>query len=64
MNENRPFACTVVMPALNEENNIGAAIDDTLAAFAAYGVDGELLVINDGSTDATAEIVRRKIPGS
>lgn len=48
---------TVVMPALNEENNIQAAIRTTLEAFDRYGLRGELLVVNDGSTDRTGEVV-------
>lgn len=51
---------TIIMPALNEERNIDAAIDDTLAAFRQYGIDGEVLVVNDGSTDSTPEKIKRK----
>lgn len=49
---------TVVMPCLNEEGNIMAAIQLTVEAFDKYGIDGELIVINDGSTDSTAERVK------
>jgi len=52
---------TVIMPALNEEMNIGAAIDDTFAALEFYGIDGEIIVINDGSKDKTAELVNERI---
>lgn len=55
---------TIIMPALNEEKNISFAIDDTLAAFEKHGIDGEVLVINDGSTDSTQELVKRKIQES
>jgi len=48
---------TIVMPALNEENNIRAAIDNTLNAFKDFSIDGELIVIDDGSTDATPVII-------
>jgi glycosyltransferase involved in cell wall biosynthesis len=48
---------TIIMPALNEEANIQSAIRDTLTAFEDYHVAGEVLVINDGSTDRTAEVV-------
>jgi len=51
---------TIIMPALNEEGNINAAVDDTLTAFSEYGIDGEVLVINDGSTDSTPELIKRK----
>ncbi|HMM39177.1 MAG TPA: glycosyltransferase family 2 protein [Desulfovibrio sp.] len=44
---------SVVMPALNEADNIDAAIEEVLQGFDRFGIDGELVVINDGSTDAT-----------
>lgn len=44
---------SVLMPALNEAKNIEAAITNTLAAFDSTGINGELIVINDGSTDDT-----------
>lgn len=52
---------TIIMPALNEEKNILQAIDDTLSAFEEFGIKGEVLVINDGSTDSTFSIVQCKI---
>lgn len=52
---------TIIMPALNEEKNITQAIDDTLAAFKQYNINGEVLVINDGSTDSTPDLVKRRM---
>ena len=49
---------TVVMPALNEEANIVAAIEATLCAFDHYDITGEVIVINDGSRDRTPALVR------
>jgi len=46
---------SVLIPARNEAANIGPALD---AARASMGVPVEILVMDDGSTDATAEIVR------
>ena len=48
---------SVIMPALDEEANIGEAISSTLAAFSSFEIDGELLVVNDGSTDQTQNII-------
>ena len=48
----------VIMPALNEEKNILSAIDSTLRAFDDFKIDGKIIVINDGSTDKTEELVR------
>lgn len=42
---------TVIIPALNEENTIGDVLDETLK------VSDDIIVVNDGSTDRTAEIV-------
>lgn len=49
-------AISVVMPAYNAEKYIDAAISSVLAqSFTNF----ELLVINDGSTDATGQIIRQ-----
>ncbi len=45
------------MPALNEEKNITDAIGNTLKAFQDYDIDGEIIVINDGSTDNTRGLI-------
>lgn len=52
---------SVVMPALNEELNIEKAVLSTLKAIEKYDIDGEVLVVNDGSTDKTREIVENII---
>jgi len=49
------------MPSLNEEKDILSALEDTLSAFKEFGIDGEVLVINDGSTDSTPMLVQGKI---
>ena len=49
---------TVVMPALNEERNILAAMEATIEAFKGLKIDGEIIVVNDGSSDRTEELVR------
>jgi len=46
---------SIVMAAYNEERGIGRALESILAQ---TFVDWELIVIDDGSTDATAAIVR------
>lgn len=50
---------SVIMPALNEEDNVCLAVSSTLNAFKKYGIEGEVIAINDGSTDKTREIVER-----
>jgi hypothetical protein len=46
---------SVLIPARNEEANIGACLKSVLAS---CGVEIEVLVLDDASTDRTAEIVR------
>lgn len=45
---------SVVIPARNEEATIGEVVARSYAAFAELGCYGEVLVVNDGSTDHTA----------
>lgn len=49
---------SVIMPALNEEKNIQAAVDNTLRAFKDFNINGEIVLVNDGSTDRTEELAR------
>jgi glycosyltransferase involved in cell wall biosynthesis len=48
---------SVVMPAHNEAGNIETAVLDALAAAASVADRYEVVVVDDGSTDATAAIV-------
>lgn len=45
------------MPALNEQENVADAVRSTLESFRRHGIDGEVIVINDGSTDHTRDVV-------
>ena len=47
----------ILIPARNEEANIGACVD---AALASVGADVEVIVLDDGSTDRTREIVEAR----
>ncbi len=49
---------SVIMPALNEEKNIADAIKNALDAFRRFDINGEVIVINDGSSDNTETVVR------
>jgi glycosyltransferase involved in cell wall biosynthesis len=48
---------SVVVPARNEEATIAAVVERAYQAFAAMGRTGEVLVVDDGSTDRTAAIL-------
>jgi len=47
-----------IIPAYNEGARLGATLDRVLSYTAARGWDAEVLVVNDGSGDQTAELVR------
>jgi dolichyl-phosphate beta-glucosyltransferase len=49
---------SIVIPAYNEENRLGQTLDKVLAYLREQTWDAEVIVVNDGSCDKTAEIVR------
>src|SRR5438132_4708942 len=57
-----PF--TAVIPCFNEEARIGDTLRATLDYLTANAPDSELIVVNDGSTDATATIARERLDGA
>jgi glycosyltransferase involved in cell wall biosynthesis len=50
---------SVVMPCLNEEAAIGACIEKIQRALAGAGINGEIVVCDNGSTDASVSIAER-----
>ncbi|MCX6044628.1 MAG: glycosyltransferase [Chloroflexi bacterium] len=48
---------SVVVPARNEETTIAQVVERSFQAFASLKCSGEVLVVNDGSTDRTAVIL-------
>lgn len=49
---------SIVIPAYNESQRLGATLGKVLAYLRQQAWDAELIVVNDGSRDNTAEIVR------
>lgn len=49
---------SVVMPCLNEEAAVGSCIEQALGALDAMGVRGEVVVVDNGSSDRSAELAR------
>ena len=50
---------SVVIPARNEERTIAHCVEKAKKAFAALGVQGEVLVADNGSTDGTRAVAER-----
>jgi glycosyltransferase involved in cell wall biosynthesis len=53
-----PAHIAVVIAAFNEEESIGAVISEVRGALERLGLASEIIVVNDGSTDGTASVVR------
>jgi glycosyltransferase involved in cell wall biosynthesis len=49
---------SVVVAAYNEEGTIGRRLEELTGLLSAAGLDGEVIVVSDGSTDGTAVIAR------
>jgi hypothetical protein len=47
---------SVVIPCLNEADTVGPCIDAAIGAMQAAGITGEVLVVDNGSTDGSQEI--------
>jgi len=54
---NRPHV-TAVMPCLNEERTVGICVAKAVACFARLGIEGEVLVADNGSTDGSVAIAQ------
>src|SRR5262245_17192814 len=52
----RSPAVSVVMPCLNEAETVAACVTEALAALRAAGLDGEVIVADNGSSDASREL--------
>jgi glycosyltransferase involved in cell wall biosynthesis len=52
------YRLSLILPAWNEQATICQAIDDAVTALSALTDDFEIIVVDDGSTDITAELVR------
>ena len=50
---------SIVLPCLNEESAIGGVIEEAWEGIAASGRSGEVVVVDNGSVDASVEIAKR-----
>src|SRR5437588_1078774 len=51
-----PLEISVVIPCLNEEHTIQACVEQAWAAIKSTGRSGEVIVVDNGSTDRSAEL--------
>ena len=54
---------TVIVPAFNEAAVVPDLVRELRAAFAEHELDGEVILVDDGSTDSTAEIAEKHAEG-
>ncbi len=54
-----PIAISVVVPVYNEEDSLSELVEQLLAAMRPTGESFELVLVNDGSVDRTAEVLSR-----
>ena len=58
LTDGRSPTCSIIIPAYNEAARVGATVEKVLAYALQRGWDAEVIVVNDGSNDGTAEIIR------
>ena len=49
---------SVVIPCLNEEHTVGVCVSKAVGALGTLGVSGEVVVVDNGSTDRSASVAR------
>jgi polyisoprenyl-phosphate glycosyltransferase len=58
--DDAPLDVSVILPAYDEEAALGDDLDDVYAAMSGTSYAFEIIVVDDGSTDRTAEIARER----
>ena len=54
-----PLTVSVVMPCLNESETVAGCVAEALDALESAGLDGEVVVADNGSTDGSRELAER-----
>jgi glycosyltransferase involved in cell wall biosynthesis len=54
-------AVSIVIPAYNEEEAIGGVIDQIISVMEKADITNEIIVVDDGSTDQTVQIVQERV---
>jgi glycosyltransferase involved in cell wall biosynthesis len=50
------YKVSVIMPSLNEQDNLPLAVKNVTDCFNSLNISGQIIVVNDGSSDRTGEI--------
>lgn len=51
---------SIIIPAFNEQDGIGDVLDAIQQLMTSHGIEGEIIVVDDGSTDQTAQVVESR----
>jgi glycosyltransferase involved in cell wall biosynthesis len=54
-----PPSISVFFPCYNEASNVGSMVEKTIPVLTSLTADFEIILVNDGSSDGTAEIIDR-----
>lgn len=52
---------SIIIPAFNEESRIEKTLERICVFISAEGISAEVVVVDDGSTDATVQVAQRKL---
>ncbi|MCW2793754.1 MAG: glycosyltransferase [Nocardioides sp.] len=64
--DRRQFRYSVVIPVYNSEQLVGTTVDRVVEVFTEHGLDHEVILVNDGSTDGSWDVIAEKartVPG-
>jgi len=64
MQDSSDLRLSVVIPAFNEEQRLPRTLDSVEHYLAARDYASEIVVVDDGSSDGTARLVRERAPGA
>lgn len=61
--ENNPVVVSLIIPAYNEEKRIGKSLEQIFQFCNAQALPYEIIIVDDGSVDGTASLIRQKFAG-
>jgi glycosyltransferase involved in cell wall biosynthesis len=58
--DRRQFRYSIVIPVYNSERIVGTTVDRVSEVFTEHGLDHEIILVNDGSSDGSWEVISEK----